>query len=231
LATFVEGAVVHDLGAGSLEHPTKLLELGAAEVVAVDRSIIKPPSKDLNIDTVESTFDDFHEPVDIAFMSWPVNWRCGLERFAQSARVVIYIGKNTDGACCGDPTLWRELAQREVLAHSPHKENTLIVYGPQRVSRPWLPEERTQLEDPEFLWSYDKLMESDPMGTKFPRCCECGGTTELLGGVGRLRKMSWGLELIPDSFQVPTCTACGETSMIPEISTVLDALLTKKAGM
>lgn len=61
---------------------------------------------------------------------------------------------------------------------------------------------------------------------EFPRCPECGGRVELTARAGRTRERWKGVFLeIPSDVQIPTCTACGEESMIPEVSEPLDARL------
>jgi hypothetical protein len=61
---------------------------------------------------------------------------------------------------------------------------------------------------------------------KLPRCSECGGPVKLTARIGRTREYRRGVALpIPDDFEIPTCTRCGEEFMIPEVSEPLDALL------
>lgn len=64
-------------------------------------------------------------------MSWP--WREGTEvlRHLQYAPSIIYLGKNSDGISCGDHAFWVEMMSREMLAYSPDRRSTLIVYGKQ----------------------------------------------------------------------------------------------------
>jgi transcriptional regulator with XRE-family HTH domain len=62
--------------------------------------------------------------------------------------------------------------------------------------------------------------------TQLPRCSECGGKVQLLAKPGRTREYRRGVVLpIPDDFETPICTSCGEEFMIPEVSERLDALL------
>lgn len=59
-----------------------------------------------------------------------------------------------------------------------------------------------------------------------PRCGECGGNVILLNKAGRKREYKHGIFLeIPEDFGIPTCSQCGEESMVPEISDELDKLL------
>ena len=61
---------------------------------------------------------------------------------------------------------------------------------------------------------------------KLPRCSECGGAVKLIARSGRTREYRRGVALpIPDDFEIPTCTRCGEEFMTPEISEPLDLLL------
>jgi hypothetical protein len=65
-----------------------------------------------------------------------------------------------------------------------------------------------------------------PMNEQFPRCPECGGRVELTAGEGRTRELVRGrFVAIPSDFRIPTCTDCGEESMVADISEKLDALL------
>jgi transcriptional regulator with XRE-family HTH domain/ribosomal protein S27AE len=61
---------------------------------------------------------------------------------------------------------------------------------------------------------------------KLPRCPECGGAVEMRKAAGRTREFRRGVLLeIPQTFGIPTCTRCGEESMIPEVSDELDRVL------
>lgn len=140
LRPFIEGRQVHDLGAGDLTLASRLLTLGADGVVAVEPHAPKkhPPQ----IEVHPTYFADYAETPEVAFVSWPVNYDgIGLVKVLRRAPVVIYLGVNTDGTSCGGSDLWEHLRKREVLAHAPHPQNTLIVYGPKRVRRPLYGEE------------------------------------------------------------------------------------------
>ncbi len=69
-----------------------------------------------------------------------------------TARTVIYLGSNFDGVSCGSEEMFHELSRREVLALVPHKFNSLIVYGSQRVQRRLLPEEYAGLHRDATGW-------------------------------------------------------------------------------
>jgi transcriptional regulator with XRE-family HTH domain len=65
----------------------------------------------------------------------------------------------------------------------------------------------------------------------FPRCLECGGEMKLTTSKGRTRELVKGVHLpIPDDFPIPTCSSCGEEVWAPEMTEVLDALLSKQLG-
>ena len=67
---------------------------------------------------------------DVAFVSWPVNWRSiAWHLFLPKYSEVIYVGSNHSGICCGDPELWKSLGKREVLEVIPDSSETLIHYG------------------------------------------------------------------------------------------------------
>ena len=153
----MDGAVVHDLGAGDLTLSHTLLQCGAFKVVAVDRAEMPEPLE-ARIERVTTYFDQFRDPIDVAFLSWPVNWPCGLEVLAKRSRLVIYLGQNTDGTACGYPDLWWHLRTREVL-HQVFEDpgTSLLVYGPgTRKGKSRLPEEHAAL-DPQRVWSYEEL--------------------------------------------------------------------------
>jgi len=160
LKPFVADKVVHDFGAGNCLLAHVLLELGAKRVICIDRHTMPPPETE-RVETWEGHYEDFREhakSVDVALMSWPVNWTCCLEPFVWGARVVIYLGKCTDGSMCGYDGLWRALTAQEVLAHVPDRMNTLIVYGPD--SRPdsrLYPEEHAGVHT-ERMWGYEEIM-------------------------------------------------------------------------
>lgn len=134
VAEHVSGAVVWDLGAGDMLYALRLLELGAAHVIAIDKNLpqINVPAG-AGLTLRQDYFADI-EPVgeiEVAFVSWPRNgatW--GLEDLLGSARKIIYLGSNTNGSACADPILFREqLCPRELLGHVPHPRNSLLIYG------------------------------------------------------------------------------------------------------
>lgn len=124
----VDGLVVHDLGAFRCEHSLKLLALGAASVVAIDKEAM--PHVDRRVSRVRTLFADYDGEIDVAFLAWPVNhYDRGLLRLTGAAKKVIYIGKNTDSSMAASPSFFHAMASRRVLAYVPEKPNTLIVYG------------------------------------------------------------------------------------------------------
>lgn len=63
----------------------------------------------------------------------------------------------------------------------------------------------------------------------FPRCSECGGDVRLAAGAGRTREFRRGVMLaVPNDFEIPTCSRCGEEFMTPEVSEKLDAVLLRE---
>jgi hypothetical protein len=156
LQPFVEGRIVHDIGAGDLCLAQSLCVAGARKVVAIDKvTMPRPPNE--HIVPVVSYFARFKDPIETAFVSWPVNWpEAGLLDLVSNSDRVIYLGTNTDGTACGDPILFHHLSQREVLAHVPEFRNTLIVYGPCTETRDLLPEEKAAL-DPSRMYSFAEV--------------------------------------------------------------------------
>lgn len=160
LEPFINGARVHDLGSGDLVFTRELVRMGAEHVTAIDRH----PARSFNkrITCVEAHYENYHVDVDVAVMSWPANWRTGLRETAEQSRIVVYVGKNTDGSSCGSQAMFEHLVDREVLAHVPDRCNTLIIYGPTRVERDRLPEEHAKLTEDAKMWRYDELLKWTP---------------------------------------------------------------------
>ena len=126
---YTKGKVVHDLGAGGLELAHLLCAYNARKVIAIDKEIFCLPV-DPCVEVVRSYFADYREPIDVALISWPTNYHeQGLLDLLERARIVIYIGKNTDGSWCGTPSLFWTLLSRRLLAYVPHRRNVLAVYG------------------------------------------------------------------------------------------------------
>jgi len=132
---YLQGKVVYDLGAGDLLLSVELLALGALRVEALDKAPMPKPT-DSRINTTRAYFEDyFGRPISTSFLSWPANRDdFGLFRLVEQSDTVIYLGKNTDMTACGSPALFKRFLKREVLEYLPAFKNTLIVYGPRRVS-------------------------------------------------------------------------------------------------
>lgn len=136
LRSHVQGQVVWDLGAGDLAWSQRLVQLGAKKVVAVDKEPMQGrPGK---VEIRKGYFHDI-EPsapdiIPVAFLSWPANYpQRGLLELLDRALKVIYLGKNTDGSACGWPVLFANFYFRNLLAHVPHKGNSLLVYDTYRL--------------------------------------------------------------------------------------------------
>ncbi len=153
---FVEGRTVHDLGAGSLSLARDLIGLGAEKVVAVDCHFPERVRKTAKVEMVQRAFADFEGCPEVAVVSWPVNWAgIGLAEIVARTPVVLYVGTNTGGTACGGDDLWDHLVTREVLAYVPDRENTLIVYGPNRATRPLYGEELAARNN-DRMWMFDE---------------------------------------------------------------------------
>lgn len=131
LVKYVSGREVHDLGCGTNTPMVQtLLDCGAATVIAVDK---EPSSMSLpkRVTYVQSTLRDYNPAsIDVALLSWPLNNEIdGLFGLVSKARVLIYLGKNTDGTACGTRILFEHMVRRRLLVHKPHPKNTLIVVG------------------------------------------------------------------------------------------------------
>jgi len=157
LAPFVHGKTVHDIGAGDLTLAGYLLTLGASHIIAIDKNPWKSKATK-NITVIETYFERYTDPLDVAFVSWPINhFDQGLLDLIGAARTVIYLGKNSDGQACGFPLLFDHLSKRENPVYIAERPNTLAIYGPNFVERPPNGEERASLSIDERMWSYDEL--------------------------------------------------------------------------
>ena len=126
----VEGLVVHDLGAGSCEHSLMLVELGAASVVAIDKESMPKALGGRKISRFQGYFEHYDGDIDVAFVSWPINHEDqGLLQLVRRAKLVLYVGKNTDGSMCAWPGFFLEMSGRKILDYVPERPNTLIVYS------------------------------------------------------------------------------------------------------
>lgn len=143
---FVQGQVVHDLGAGDLYLSCELLRLGASKVIAIDKNPIQfkdiPAEIEYRLTTFQSILDD---PIQVAFLSWPPNFDTGLGSILRRSQVILYLGKNTDGTACGTPEMFQYLLRRKA-EYLPDRHNTLICYTDfMKVEREPLPEEEACL--------------------------------------------------------------------------------------
>ena len=163
VAHAVKGQIVVDLGAGCCELSKKLVELGAKQVLAVDKEFplgfIKPYPK---VQRIHQRFEELpFYPTAVHFISWPPNWECGLLQHIKAAGIIVYLGKNTDGMSCATRDIWEYLVTREILAYAPHKKNTLIVYGPGVKKHSLRGEEEAGLEH-EMILYYEQLEDIRP---------------------------------------------------------------------
>lgn len=135
LRHYVEGQVVWDLGAGHLIHAKHLLRLGAVRIMAVDKEGFRASLyRGFNIVPIRNYYAnmDLTEDFEVVFLSWPTNTHLGgLVSILERAQVVIYLGCNTGGSCCGWSGLFRHFRDREVLATHTIRQNTMTVYGPE----------------------------------------------------------------------------------------------------
>jgi len=159
----VKGKTVHDFGAGDLSLATHLLEMGAQKVIAIDKTEPMearklPPDGPLVfcLDTHENyLYGNSEIAPEVAFLSWPfssVDW--ALLKMASRAETVIYLGTNMGGTACGFPALFGHFLTRELVAHVPHRNNTLIILGgPAKAPRVPLYEELAGI-DQSKVYSY-----------------------------------------------------------------------------
>jgi hypothetical protein len=155
IAEHVRGRRVADYGAGNLEKAHQLAQLGATEVIAVDEERSSRAVTDPRVTVVTTRFQDYEPTCLVAFVSWPSNYAMGLHYILTVTPVVIYVGSNVNGNACGYEQMWRGLARREVLAHTLERHDSLIVYGPRRLARSALLEERGGLDQSRIYWVED----------------------------------------------------------------------------
>jgi hypothetical protein len=143
---FVRGQVVYDFGAANLYVSCELLRLGASKVIAIDKEPVRFRGIPKGIEFRQVLFRDvLDDPIDIAFVSWPPNYDTGLIPILRRARIILYLGKNTDGTACGTPDMFQYLLKRKA-EYIPDRHNTLICYTDfLRVAREPLPEERASI--------------------------------------------------------------------------------------
>jgi len=165
LEPFVKDQSILDLGAAELLGSDLLVELGAQDVLAVDRHPMPTPSSS-RITTLETHFHQLKESRPVVFASWIVNWPVNIEPFLTVAGVIISISKNTDASCCGYGQMWKLLMRREILLHVPEFKNTLTVYGPKLVTRAPTGEEYAAMR-PMRMYSFaeaEELARKSPAG-------------------------------------------------------------------
>ena len=139
----VAGKVVNDYGAGNMAKSVKLLQLGARRVLAIDKALSGHSLTSPILKAMKATFSALWKGLarvrpdqiiwpDVAFLSWPfydVSEGRYLVDLLGMSDVVIYAGKNTDGATCGDERLFKWFLRRRLLAYVPERRTTLLVLG------------------------------------------------------------------------------------------------------
>ncbi len=159
----IRGRQVIDCGAGDLTLALKLAELGAREVIAIDKEPM-PECPDPRVRPNRRQFsawlDSRKDPVEVAFVSWPTNYSMamydrGLQAIVDS-KTVIYLGKNTDESACGSRRLFTHFLGRELLVYLPHRRNVLCIYGgPLGYTRRGEYEERAVFDE-QNVWPYEQ---------------------------------------------------------------------------
>lgn len=142
----VKGKLVVDLGAGDLTNARMLARMGA-DVIAIDK---EPMPEHPTILTWQSTFEDFERlqpSVEVAFVSWPCNWRQhGLGNIIDRARCIIYLGLNDNKfTACGGPGFWAAATRHQLLKSIDHPKNNLLIWGEVPRSAPYHREEQVAM--------------------------------------------------------------------------------------
>jgi hypothetical protein len=156
---YIVGRKVHDLGAGDMKLSGILVDLGALEVIAIDKQIQTIQSNP-RIKPILSYFDHYKDPIDVAFVSWPMNFEgTGIVPLIKRADTIIYLGKNTDGNSCGSSELFSYTKRLKLLSYIPDSSNTLIICSNLFVSRPITGEEFAGIQmvvDSYKIWGYEE---------------------------------------------------------------------------
>ncbi len=148
LRPFITGQLVHDLGAGMLLQAHQLLDFGARQVIAIDKEpYVLQAQRDERMVPINCYLSNYTEKVEIVFLGSPTNqYIPGLLDLLEKARIIIYLGKNTDLTACGWPGLFWHFLGREVVAYAPEPANVMVVYGSRASTpRPILGEELAAL--------------------------------------------------------------------------------------
>lgn len=159
---YLRTPVILDLGCGDLSLAYRLVSLGARSVIGLDKNPSKVRPGMPQVIFVQTTFEYWALEVPVVFVSWPSNYyNEHLLRIIQNTPRVIYLGSNLEGSACGDPSLFKHLACRDVLVHVPDPRNSLIVYG-HRARRPrrHMPEELAGIQQ-STIWHYEELVGRD----------------------------------------------------------------------
>lgn len=130
---YISGKQVYDLGCGNLMLSYDLLNMGASSVFAVDKEIPEQIPLHPLLKFQKSYFKNITDTPEIAFVSWPDNNAVFGDLIAKS-KIIIYLGKNYAGTCCGSQSFWFPLYKREILEIN-FDLNTLIIYGPNLCKR------------------------------------------------------------------------------------------------
>lgn len=157
LQPYVSNKIVYDLGAGTGEHSTILAKLGAKQVVAVDKESIRI-SHSSKILKIEKSFIEIEvKDIDIAFLSWPVNYHCnGLISLLKRSNRIVYLGRNTNGTTCGTVDLFEYFLHRKLIDYISEYRNTLIIYGEEILKRISNLQEEIAIFSSEIQW-YSEL--------------------------------------------------------------------------
>lgn len=141
---------IDDLGCGNLQRAYEIIGTDSTiRIHGFDKEYIQTDHKAIKTYQVDLSHGKFESKSKIALLAWPINrpssaggpkWESILPQYTQ----VIYIGKNTDGMCCGSLELWRYLITLNVQAVIPDRQETLIHYTTApRVSSKTLIEEQS----------------------------------------------------------------------------------------
>ena len=159
----VTGRVVHDLGAGELHWSRVLLQMGATQVIAIDKREVPKGYEAKEGEAIRFTqsmhtdyvYDHPDEVVDVVFMCWPYNFPDpGQLELVRRAQTIVYLGSNLNGDACGSKELFEYFLTRKAEAYlHTHKNRLIVLEASLSEDREPLPEEQGGLDHSQIHWA------------------------------------------------------------------------------
>ena len=134
-AAVMDGRQFVEAGCGDGSLAVHALKSGAIAGFAFDKESTRfprVPGLKFQVAYGAALARDLKEPMDVLLLSYPREtdaFAADMAPLVKKAETVVYLGDNFEGFCCGGGSFWREVSQRQVLAHASSHRNSLIVYG------------------------------------------------------------------------------------------------------